>query len=92
VEFNCENYQRNQLTSKQAHILSIAATEQIMVVLEDKFSMQKLVGQIANESLDGGEILIGKRISRTQGELDINCSQRGLNSLIVDKNKLIIFD
>ena len=48
VEFNCESYQRKQLVSKQAHILSIAATEQIMVVLEDKYSMQKLVGQVAN--------------------------------------------
>jgi hypothetical protein len=42
--------------------------------------------------MDGGEIEWGKRISKAEGELDINSSFRGLNSLVVDKNKLIVFD
>ena len=70
----------------------MAVAEQILVVLEDKFTMQKLVAQVVNEAFDEREIVLGKRISRTQGELDVSSSQRGLNSLIVDKNKLIIFD
>jgi hypothetical protein len=70
----------------------LAVADQILLVLEDKYSMQKLVAQVTNEVFDGTEIVLGKRISRAQGELDVSSSQRGLNSLIVDKNKLIIFD
>jgi len=31
-------------------------------------------------------------MTKVDGELDINSSMRGLNSLVIDKNKLIIFD
>lgn len=47
---------------------------------------------MGNESLDGSELVIGKRITRIEGEIDINSSMRGLNSLVIDKNKLIVFD
>ena len=53
---------------------------------------QKIVAEVANQHMDGGEVQIGRRISRAEGELDINSSFRGLNSLVIDKNKLIIFD
>jgi len=67
-------------------------SEHILAILENKFTGKKTLAQIANENFNDGEIEIGKRISRLDGELDINCSMRGLNSLVVDKNKLIIFD
>ena len=47
---------------------------------------------VSNEQWKGEEIEAGRRISRIEGELDVDSSMRGLNSLIVDKNKLIIFD
>jgi hypothetical protein len=54
--------------------------------------MHKIVGQVANSSFNGSEIEVGRRISKAEGELDISSSLRGLNSLVIDKNKLIIFD
>jgi hypothetical protein len=92
VQFNCHTGLRESLTTTQNHILTIAVSEHILVVLEDKFTGKKTLAQVANESFNDGEIEVGKRISRVDGELDINCSMRGLNSLVVDKNKLIIFD
>ena len=78
------------MVSTQSHILTISVADHILTVLENKFTGKKLVAEVANESLDGKEIIIGKRITRVEGELDINCSLRGLNSLVIDKNKLII--
>lgn len=92
VRFNCHSGVRESLTATRHHILSIAAAEQVLVVLEDKFTNKKMVAEVANASFNEGEIEVGKRISRVEGELDINCSMRGLNSLVVDKNKLIVFD
>lgn len=54
---------------------------------------KKIIGQIANEKFDGGEISIGRMISNCdQTELNINSSKRGLNSLVIGKTKLVIFD
>jgi hypothetical protein len=92
VRFNCHTGERESLVSTQSHILSLAVAEGVLVVLENKYTGQKIVAQVGNESFDGGEIVVGKRISRVEGELDINSSMRGLNSLVIDKNKLIIFD
>jgi hypothetical protein len=61
-------------------------------VLEDKTTTRKIVAQIVNEEFNGGFIETGRVISKVEGELDINSSLRGLNSLVIDKNKLVIFD
>ena len=50
------------------------------------------MAQIVNEKLDGGEIILGKTIENCEGDLQVDCCGRGgLNSLIVDKTKLVIF-
>lgn len=54
---------------------------------------QKLVAQVGNEKFDGSEIQFGRMISNCdQAELNINSSMRGLNSLVIGKTKLVIFD
>ena len=92
VRYNCHSQERATLVSSGSHILSVAVAESVLVILEDKFTTQKMVAEVANEEYNGGEIVVGRRISRTEGEFDINSSMRGLNSLVIDKNKLIIFD
>ena len=93
VQFNCHNKSRESLVSIKKHILNISVSDTVLTVLEDKITQRKLVAQIANEKFDDNEIEIGRRITRCEGgDLDINCSLRGLNSLIVDKTKLMIFD
>ena len=80
------------MVSVENHILNLAVSDHLLAVIENKFTGKKLVAQVANEEWNDGEIEIGRRITRVEGELDIDCSMRGLNSLIVDKSKLIIFD
>jgi hypothetical protein len=92
VQFNCHTGVRESLVCIHSHILTIAISEHILAVLENKLTGKKMVAQIANESFDDGEIEVSRNFSRMEGELDINCSMRGLNSLVVDKNKLMIFD
>lgn len=92
VEYNCHRRIKKYLKSTRAHILSLAIAEGVIAVTEDKRTGKKLIVQVANEEFDGGEIVIGKRITKVEGELDINSSLKGLNSLIEDKNKLIVFD
>lgn len=46
-----------------------------------------------NENFNGEEIEIGRMMSNCdQGVLDVDCSLRGLNCLMVDKTKMVIFD
>ena len=73
-------------------MISLAVAEEVIAVVESKTTSQKMVLGVTNEVWDGSEVQVGKRISRAEGELDINSSMRGLNSLIIDKNKLIVFD
>ena len=47
---------------------------------------------MVNEKFDGSEIEAGKTIESCQGDLMVDSSCRGLNSLVVDKTKLVIFD
>lgn len=92
VQFNCHTGLRESVVSTQRHILTFAISEHILTVLEDKYSAKKIVGQVANKNFNDSEIEVGRRISKIEGELDISCSIRGLNSLVIDKNKLMIFD
>ena len=66
--------------------------EEIICIFEHKYSQKKLIAQIANDVFDGSEIEMGKSIDSCQGDLMVDSSCRGLNSLVVDKTKLVIFD
>ena len=70
--------------------MSFSVGESVLTVLEK--GEIKTVVQVVNEEWNGGEVEVGKRISKINGEADVNCSMRGLNSLVENKNKLIIFD
>lgn len=63
-------------------------------MLEGKKDSSKIVAQVANEEFDGSEIQFGRTILEPDqtNDLSINSSLRGLNSLIVGKTKLVIFD
>jgi hypothetical protein len=53
-----------------------------------------MVVQVANEEFDGKDIVYGRKISSPDQvrDLKVNSSVRKLNSLVVGKNKLVIFD
>lgn len=92
VRFNCFKRQKKWVRSSPNHnIQSLTVGESVLVVLEEKLSGKRIVAQVSNKDYDGSEIQIGQRISRISGEVDINCGMRGLNSLIENKTKLIIF-
>jgi hypothetical protein len=67
VEYNCHKRTKRSLTSTRSHILSLAVADRVIAVLEDKFTTQKIVAEIVNEEMNGGEIETGRRISRAEG-------------------------
>ena len=50
VQFNCHSKARESLITTENHILSLAVSEHILAVLENKFTGQKIVAQVANET------------------------------------------
>ena len=94
IQYNCHTTEKSYLYTTQYKIHSISlCNDEIVGVLEEKTTGIKIIGQISNSSFNGGEIEIGRRMSNCdQGNLEIECSQRGLNCLFVDKSKLVVFD
>lgn len=92
IEYNCHQHTRSSLTSTLSHITSIAAADKVIIALENKLTTQRIIGEVANEAMDGAEIEIGRRISKIDGEPEVDCSFRGLNSVVIGRTKLIIFD
>ena len=92
VQYNCHSKVKTHIKSTNNHILSLAVSDQVIAVIESKMNAQKMIVEVSNELWAGEELIPGRRISKVDGELDINSYLRGLNSLLIDKNKLIILD
>ena len=92
IQYNCQTRCKGYLFTTKYLILSFTVAEEIICILEEKETRKKIIAQITNEKFNGEEIAIGKVIESCQGDLQVNSSWRGLNSLVVDKTKLVIFD
>jgi hypothetical protein len=53
IEYNCHKKEKKSLTSTDNHILSIAVAEKVIAVFENKLTIQKIVGEVSNEEMDG---------------------------------------
>ena len=69
-------------------IMDIAVSTTILVLLQEGTNI--LVGALSPDSFETGEMVLEKRISMVANECRVDSSDKGLSSLLVDKNKLII--
>lgn len=74
--------------------LSLAVGVDVVLLLENTMAMndEKVIVQVVNQEWAGEELIMGKKIEQLNGEVHVDAGLRGLNLMVVNKNKLVVFD
>lgn len=89
VKYDCLSKRKRTVKSPPGYtIMDIAVSNSTLVLLQEGNNI--LVGLLSEDSFESGEMVLEKRLSMNANECRVDSSDKGLSSLLVDKNKLII--